>query len=79
MGFPCDVCGRPDPGMNVEQMTYDDPTGIANSLIQNLGIDRAVETAMSETAAAGREGNNYNLSIWREVKYILREHMKNLE
>ncbi len=60
-------------------MTSDDPNVIANSLIQELGIDRAVQTAMSETATASREGDNYNLSIWRDVKRILREHMENLE
>ena len=65
--------------MKFERMMSDDPNGIANSLIQELGIDRAVQTAMSETATASREGNNFNLSVWREVKRILREHMESLE
>ncbi len=65
--------------MKVERVMSGDPNGIANSLIQELGIDGAVQKAMSETATASREGNNFNLSVWREVKRILRERMESLK
>ena len=51
----------------------DDPKKIANFLIREHGIDQAMKKAFEGTAAAQQEGDNYGLSIWREVKRILRE------
>ena len=52
-------------------MTTEDPKEIADYLIQEHGLDDAIEVAMEGTATAA---DNYALSIWREVKRILREH-----
>ena len=49
----------------------DDPEAIAKHLIQDHGLDGALEQAMDGTAAAQRDGDNYQLSVWREVKGIL--------
>jgi len=43
---------------------------IANHLIEQYGLNGARNAAMEYTAAAG---DNYALSIWREVKNILKE------
>jgi hypothetical protein len=52
-------------------MSNDDPQTIAEDLIQEHGLDRALEQAMDGTSAAQRDGDNYQLSVWREVKGIL--------
>ena len=51
----------------------DDPKQIANSLIREDGIGHAMARAVEGTATANRQGDNYGLSVWREVKRILRE------
>lgn len=50
-------------------MTHDDPNEIADDLIQQHGLDGALSVAISSAAAAN---DNYALSVWREVKGILR-------
>ncbi len=52
-------------------MSNDDPQTIAENLIQEHGLDRALKQATDGTAAAQRDGDNYQLSVWREVKGIL--------
>ncbi len=52
-------------------MSNDDPQTIAEDLIQEHGLDHALKQAMDGTAAAQRLGDNYQLSVWREVKGIL--------
>ena len=52
-------------------MLNDDPQTMAERLIQERGLDRALEQAMDGTAAAQRDGDNYQFSVWREVKGIL--------
>jgi len=49
----------------------DDPEAIAEHLIQEHGLDSALEQATDGTSAAQRDGDNYQLSVWREVKGIL--------
>ena len=49
----------------------DDPEAIAEHLIQEHGLDHALEQVMNEAVAAQRDGDNYQLSVWREVKGIL--------
>ena len=52
-------------------MSNDDPQTIAEDLIQEHGLDGALEQATAGTSAAQRDGDNYQLSVWREVKGIL--------
>ncbi|MEK9673910.1 MAG: hypothetical protein VW268_15640 [Rhodospirillaceae bacterium] len=52
----------------------DDPKEIATYLIQEYGLDAALQAAVKGTTMAHIEDDNYSLSIWREVKVILRGH-----
>lgn len=47
------------------------PSDIAEYLIKDNGIDYALQAAYDGTTKAQRDGDNYTLSIWREVKTIL--------
>jgi len=51
-------------------MKHDDPNQIANDLVEKHGLDDAIKVALENAAAAG---DNYALSVWREVKEILRK------
>ncbi len=51
----------------------DDPHVIAEHLVQEHGLERALDRATKGTTAAQEQGDNYGLSVWREVKRILRE------
>jgi hypothetical protein len=51
----------------------DDPKQIANSLIRELGLNDALAKVVAEIATAHEEGDNYALSVLREVKRILQE------
>ena len=51
----------------------DDPQQIANYLVQEQGLKQAMQSALEGAAEAQRAGDNYSLSVWREVKTILRE------
>ena len=52
----------------------DNPHEIADHLIKEHGLDGALEQATAgTTAAAQNQSDNYRLSVWREVKRILRE------
>ena len=51
----------------------DDPHEIADALVQEHGLDGALDRAVAETTTANQQHDNYNLSVWREVKRILRE------
>ncbi len=50
-------------------MIHDDPNEIADYLIEQHGIDGALSVAMKKAAAAT---DNYDLSVWREVKSLLK-------
>ena len=50
-------------------MTEYNPSEIADYLIQQHGIDDALGVAMKKAATAT---DNYDLSVWREVKAILK-------
>ncbi len=50
----------------------DDPAEIAEVLIRDNGVEMAIEAAHDGTTKAQRDGDNYALSVWREVKTILR-------
>ena len=47
-----------------------DPHSIANNLIVEHGLEVAIQVAMRKTEAAS---NNYELSVWRDVKRVLHE------
>ena len=57
----------------------DDPSDIAKYLIQDNGIDRAIQMADDGIAKAQQDGDNYVLSVWREVKTILRNENDGLD
>jgi hypothetical protein len=50
-----------------------DPVEIAMSLVSDNGLDRARQIAVEGTTDANEQGNFYSLSVWREVKGLLRE------
>ncbi len=51
----------------------DDPQAIAEYLVQEQGLERALDRATKGATAAQEQCDNYGLSVWREVKRILRE------
>ncbi len=51
----------------------DDPHDIAEHLVQEHGIDLALEHATEGITIAQERGDNYALSVWREVRRVLRE------
>ena len=50
----------------------DDPEQIAEHLAEQHGAAEAQKFVSTGIADAQREGDNYRLSIWREVRQILR-------
>lgn len=50
----------------------DDPQRIAEHLIGEHGLDGARAAAMDGLLAAQADGDNYRLSVWREVRNVLR-------
>ncbi len=50
----------------------DNPSEIAEYLIRDNGVDGAIQAAYDGTTKAQQDGDNYTLSVWREVKAILR-------
>ena len=51
----------------------DEPSDIAENLIQENGIDSAILVAADGVMKAQKDNDNYALSVWREVKTILRD------
>ncbi len=51
----------------------DDPSDIAEYLIQDNGIDGALQKASDGIMKSQNDKDNYALSVWREVKTILRD------
>ena len=51
----------------------DDPSQIANNLIAQHGVDGALESVRERIATAHADGDNYGLSVWREVRRALRD------
>ena len=48
------------------------PPQIAKSLLEEHGKDRALKVVNDGIVEAHKESDNYALSVWREVKAILR-------
>lgn len=53
--------------------TDDDPNDIASYLVRQHGRAEALHEAMRQGYEAQSDGRFYELSVWREVKLILRE------
>ena len=51
----------------------DDAHEISEYLVRENGQEKAEQIAFESAMEAQESGNNYELSIWREVKRILRE------
>ena len=51
----------------------DNPADIAERLVHQHGLDHALQVAMEETYAAQKQGDNFKLSIWRDVRRYLRQ------
>ncbi len=58
--------------MNPPNMN-DDPNQIANDLIEQHGVDGALNTVREGIETAHANGDNYRLSVWREVRRALRD------
>jgi hypothetical protein len=50
-----------------------DPQAIAEQIIRDHGLEGALARAAEGTSDAQRDRDNYQLSVWREVKMILRD------
>ena len=57
----------------------DDPHAISEHLIREHGVEGALDRATKGTTAAYDQGDNYGLSVWREVKRILRKQVEAAE
>lgn len=44
---------------------------IAEALIEQQGIDEALKSVRDEIAASHASGDNYSLSVWRDVRRVL--------
>ncbi len=65
--------------MQQDQTSSDDPMEIVRFLVRQNGLDRARQIALEGTTSANQEGNLYRLSVWREVKHVLRDWTENPE
>lgn len=60
-------------GREEKPVMADDPNEIADYLIEELSLERAIKTATEGAAEAQSREENYDLSVWREVRRVLRE------
>ena len=51
----------------------DNPTQIADHLLEQHGVDGATDAVREGITTAHANGDNYRLSIWREVRRSLEE------
>ena len=58
---------------------YDDPGEIADNLISKHGAERALEALWDLIAAVHANGDNYGLSVLREVKQSLQSKLEGIE
>ncbi len=54
-------------------MPKDNPLEIAEHLVLANGLEGAIQAASDGVAQAHRDGDNYILSVWREVRKKLME------
>ena len=56
-------------------MNDDDPHIIADHMIQEHGLKGALKTAQEATKVSLDAGDNYSVSVWREVKRVLNDRI----
>ena len=56
-------------------MIADDPKEIAAILIEENGADHALDIAVAEITHANQICDYYSLSVWREIRNIVRDKM----
>ncbi len=74
VSFPLDspFCERfCEPLMSTTELMKDNPRQIVEFLLDKHGGDGAYNAALAGALEAQAEGNNYRLSVWREVKQLL--------
>ncbi len=59
------------PLMSTTELMNDNPRQIVKFLLDKHGSDDAYNAALAGALEAQAEGNNYRLSVWREVKQLL--------
>ncbi len=50
-----------------------DPNIIADQMIQEHGLDGALQTAREATQVSLEARDNYSVSVWREIKRVLKD------
>ena len=60
-------------------MIADDPKEIAAILIAENGADHAHDIALAEITRANQSCDYYSLSVWREIRNIVRDQMEPTE
>ena len=54
----------------------DNPSQIVDHLVGQHGVDGAFEAVREGIEAAKENGDNYRLSVWREVRVVLQAKME---
>ena len=57
--------------MSTTELKKDNPKQIVEFLLDKHGSDGAYNAALAGALEAQAEGDNYRLSVWREVKQLL--------
>ena len=57
-------------------MIAEDPKEMASILIEENGLDRAHHLAVAEITRANESCDYYTLSIWREIRGIIRDQIE---
>ncbi len=57
-------------------MIADDPKEIAAILVEENGADHALDIALAEITRANQSCDYYSLSIWREIRNIVRDQIE---
>jgi hypothetical protein len=52
-------------------MTDDDPYIVADQMTQERGLDGALQTVQEATQVSLDTGDNYSVSVWREIMRVL--------
>jgi len=55
----------------------DNPVEIADHLVREHGFDGAMSAVDEGKTKASSEGDNYRLSVWREVRVALQNRVEN--
>ena len=58
-----------------QRMIADNPKEIAAILVKENGADHALDIALAEITRANQSCDYYSLSIWREIRGIVRDQI----